>query len=58
MLPKRHANSGPNHKGFGDLQWVADLYSKLEHDRRRMKASPEDTYAAFDYFVTAEHIID
>jgi hypothetical protein len=47
-----------DHKGFGDLQTVADLFSKLEHDLGRMNASPEDTYTAFDYFVTAEHIID
>jgi hypothetical protein len=49
---------GTNHKGFGSLQTPSDLLSKLKHDLERMKASPEDTYAAFDYFVTAEHIID
>ena len=49
---------GTDHKGFGNLQTVADLFSKLEHDLGRMKASPEDIYTAIDYFVTAEHIID
>ncbi len=49
---------GTNYKGFGNLQTPADLLSKLEHDLERMKASPEDAYAAFDYFATAEHIID
>ena len=49
---------GTNHKGFGSLQTPLDLLSKLEHDLERMRVSPEDTYAAFDYFVTAEHVID
>ena len=49
---------GTDHKGFGDLQTVVDLFSKLEHDLGRMKKSPDNTYAAFDYFVTAEHMID
>ena len=49
---------GTDHKGFGDLQTAADLFSKLEHDLGRMNESPEDTFAAFDFFVTAEHMID
>ncbi len=31
---------------------------KLEHDLERIKQSPQDQYAAFDFFITAEHIID
>jgi hypothetical protein len=49
---------GTNHKGFGNLQTASDLLSKLEYDLERMKNSPDDTYAAFDFFVTAEHIIE
>lgn len=44
--------------GFGNLQSPLDLIRKLEHDRARMAADPGDTYAAFDFFVTAEHLVD
>ncbi|MGE0290603.1 MAG: hypothetical protein AB7I42_30020 [Bradyrhizobium sp.] len=45
-------------KGFGELQKPEDLVRKLEHDLGRVRNSPQDQYAAFDFFVTAEHIID
>lgn len=48
----------PKFKGFGSLKTPRDLVSKLEHDLRRIKEDPEDQYAAFDFFVTAEHIVD
>ncbi len=44
--------------GFGNLQTPLDLLRKLRHDLERMKADPLDTYAAFDFFVTAEHLVD
>lgn len=44
--------------GFGELRTPRDLVRKLEHDLRRMEESPEDQFAAFDFFVTAEHIVD
>jgi len=31
---------------------------KLKHDLARIRKSPQDQYAAFDFFVTAEHIVD
>ena len=31
---------------------------KMEHDLARMESSPQDQYAAFDFFVTAEHLVD
>jgi hypothetical protein len=31
---------------------------KLEYDLERIRKSPKDQYAAFDFFVTAEHIVD
>ena len=31
---------------------------KLEYDLDRVLKSPQDQYAAFDFFVTAEHIVD
>lgn len=45
-------------KGFAKLQQPADLYLKLVHDRKRMALKPRDPYAAFDFFVTAEHMLD
>ena len=46
-------------QAFGpDLVLPADLVRKLEHDFRRLQGNPRDTYAAFDFFVTAEHIPD
>ena len=45
-------------KGFALLQQPADLVAKLAHDFERIRAAPEDTYAAFDFFVTAEHVVD
>lgn len=45
-------------KGFAPLQQPSDLVAKLIHDLGRIKAAPDDPYAAFDFFVTAEHIID
>lgn len=31
---------------------------KLKHDYERIKMDPTDQYVAFDFFITAEHIID
>jgi hypothetical protein len=45
-------------KGWFELKHPADLVRKLEHDLGRLERSPQDQYAAFDFFVTAEHIVD
>ena len=45
-------------KGFIPLQTPQDLLAKLEHDLGRMESDPTDAYAAFDFFVTAEHLLD
>jgi hypothetical protein len=45
-------------KGFAELRVPRDLVKKLEHDLERVRKSPQDQYAAFDFFVTAEHIVD
>lgn len=45
-------------KGFFELQTPQDLLRKLQHDYQRIQNSPLDQYAAFDFFVTAEHIPD
>ena len=43
---------------FGELKTPADLVRKLEHDLQRMAAAGSDQYAAFDFFVTADSIVD
>ena len=45
-------------KGFGQLDRPHDLLDKLKHDFARVTADCGDTYAAFDFFVTAEHMVD
>jgi len=44
--------------GFGRLQSAEDLLAKLRHDFARLEHDPTDQYAAFDFFVGAEHMID
>lgn len=44
--------------GFGEIRTARDLVRKLEHDLERLKNAPKDQYAAFDFFVTPEHIVD
>jgi hypothetical protein len=44
--------------GFCELRTPRDLLRKLEHDFGRISADPENEFAAFDFFVTAEHIVD
>lgn len=45
-------------RGFAELQSPKDLVEKLRHDLVRMEKAPQDQYAAFDFFVTADSIID
>jgi hypothetical protein len=45
-------------EGFFSLNTPADLLQKLRHDYDRMKQNSLDPYAAFDFFVTAEHLVD
>jgi hypothetical protein len=45
-------------KGFFELLTVKDLFAKLERDFVRVQSSPVDVDAAFDFFVTAYHILD
>lgn len=41
-----------------ELQRPKDLLAKLQFDFARIEANPLDVYAAFDFFVTAEHVPD
>ena len=43
-------------KGIFALRTAADLFGKLERDLQRVKDNPADSYAAFDFFVTAFHL--
>lgn len=45
-------------KGFATLQTPRDLLQKVRHDYQRLRSAPEDVYAAFDFFVSAYHILD
>jgi hypothetical protein len=46
-------------QGFSErLQTPTDLLVKLRHDFERVKHNPTDSFAVFDFFVTAEHLVD
>ncbi|HMH54204.1 MAG TPA: hypothetical protein VK548_28480 [Candidatus Acidoferrum sp.] len=45
-------------EGFFELRTPADLLEKLRHDFSRIRQNCLDSYAAFDFFVTAEHLLD
>lgn len=45
-------------EAFFDLQTPQDVLRKLRHDFGRLKESPVDSYAAFDFFVTAYHMLE
>ena len=38
--------------------WTHGSRCEAGHDLERMRGGPEDAYAAFDFFVTADHIVD
>jgi hypothetical protein len=44
--------------GFFDLSNAAGLREKLRRDLGRLKAEPFNADAAFNFFVTAEHMLD
>ena len=45
-------------RGFFELRTPQDLLKKLRHDRDRLARNPIDSYAAFDFVVTANHLVD
>jgi hypothetical protein len=47
-----------NMEGLFQLRAPRDLLAKLRHDYQRLSEAPNDAYVAFDFFVTAEHILD
>ena len=44
--------------GLFEMRVPADLVKKLAHDLERMERSPLDQFAAFDFFNTADSIVD
>ncbi len=50
--------SVPTFTGFAELRDCHGLFMKLQHDLARMSNDQSDEYAAFDFFVTAEHMVD
>jgi hypothetical protein len=57
-MPRTQGAAVSSFKGFAELRDPLDLVKKLEYDLERVLKSPQDQYAAFDFFVTAEHIVD
>ncbi len=45
-------------QGFFQLETPDDLLAKLERDFARMNRAPNDPDPAYDFFVTAEHMLD
>ena len=45
-------------QGLFKLQSARDLLDKLRYDLGRLEREPLDQYAAFDFFVTAWHVLD
>jgi hypothetical protein len=45
-------------KGIFALTSPADLFAKLTNDLHVLRRAPDDAYAAFNFFVTAEHLLD
>jgi hypothetical protein len=48
----------PGFEAFFELKTRADLVEKLRHDLSRIRQNQTDSYAAFDFFVTAEAMMD
>ncbi len=47
-----------NNKGFIELRNVDDYWKKLNFDFENLKQDDENVYVAFNFFVTAYHLID
>jgi hypothetical protein len=45
-------------KGFFELRTARDLFGKLERDLACIQNNPIDGDAAFDFFITAYHMLD
>lgn len=50
--------ASPAFEGLAQFASVEDLLKNMAFDLNRMTNSSADQYAAFDFFVTAEHMLD
>src|SRR5690348_10091676 len=44
--------------GFFELATPKDLFQKMESDLAALRKDPSDSYSAFNFFITAEHLPD
>jgi hypothetical protein len=44
--------------GFFTLQTAHDLFAKLQREFDRLSARPTDIDVAWNFFVTADHLVD
>jgi len=56
VIPRVPGDYGFN--GFFHLRDPHDLFKKLRHDYHRMIVDPLNVYAAYDFFVTVNHLVD
>jgi hypothetical protein len=49
---------GRYHARFFQLNTAADLRAKLERDLDQLKSNPMSSDVAFNFFITAEHLLD
>ncbi len=56
VLPRVRGDSGFN--GFFDVRDPQALFKKMRYDYERMMAEPLNVFPAWDFFVTANHLID
>ena len=47
-----------SYPGFGSLKTVSDLFKKLEKEYEDLESEPHNEYMAFNFFITALHVID
>jgi hypothetical protein len=58
MLEIKEVTDMTTFQGFATLATPKDLLEKLRHDLKRIEAALADPYPAFDFIVTAEHMLD
>jgi hypothetical protein len=45
-------------RGFARLQTAGDLLKKVRHEHELLRQDPSSTYVAFNFFITAHHLLD
>ena len=52
------SNTGENQIPFFGMEHARDLLEKLEWEFQRLSDEPNNKFSAFNFFVTAEHLLD